>query len=136
MRVAGGASGRLPAQAERLFTGFQNAVRLALQLLLQSLLQAQNIPLCAVFRAPGLSGPGDSADGRTADRQNTGCPGGLRSARRVRMHPATLAGLVEAGLSHDGPLEGGSRLLSAAGPPVAAVLDGLALLTPLTIRQG
>ena len=111
------ASGRLPPQAERLFTGFQDAVRLALQLLLQSLPQAQNITLRAVFRAPGLSGPGDPADGRTADCQNTGRPGGLCSARHSRTHPATLARLVDAGLPHDGTLEGGSRLLSAAGQP-------------------
>ena len=111
------ASGRLPAQAQRLFTGFQNAVRLALQFLLQPLPQAQNIPLGAVFRAPGLSGPSDPADGRTVDRQNTWRPGGLRFARRFRTHPATLARLVGAGLPHDGSLEGGSRLLSAAGQP-------------------
>ncbi|WP_226983728.1 hypothetical protein [Acidithiobacillus ferrooxidans] len=29
-----------------------------------------------------------------------------------------------------------SLLARFAGPPIAAVLDGLALLTPLTIRQG
>ena len=57
------ASGGLPPQAERLFTGFQDAVRLALQLLLQSLPQAQNSPLRAFFRAQGLSGPRLTANG-------------------------------------------------------------------------
>ena len=102
-----------PRKPRSCFTGFQNAVRLTLQLLPQE----QNISLRAVFRAPGLSGPRHTADGRTADCQNAWRSGGLRAARHSRTHPATLARLVDAGLPHDGSLEGGSRLLSAAGQP-------------------
>ena len=83
------ASGRLPAQAQRLFTGFQDAVRLALQLLLQPLPQAPNITFRAVFRAPGLSGPRPAADGRT-----TGWSVATKRARKT----AWFVGKAECGL--------------------------------------